>query len=126
GGIMLAHVASYEGVCAVENIVGHADRIPDYHAAPNCIYTDPEIAHVGLGEKESKEQGLEVKVGRFPFAASGRALTLGQSEGFAKVIADAGSGKLLGAHIIGPRATDLIAEAALPLQKRLPSEQLGP
>ena len=124
GGIMLAHVASYEGVCAVENIAGHADRVPDYHAAPNCIYTEPEIAHVGLGEKEAKDKGLEVRVGRFPFAASGRALTLGQSEGFAKVIADAGSGKLLGAHIIGPRATDLIAEATLAIQNGLTLEQL--
>src|SRR6266851_592025 len=124
GGIMLAHVASYEGVCAVENIAGHADRVPDYHAAPNCIYTDPEIAHVGLGEKEAKDKGLEVRVGRFPFAASGRALTLGQSEGFVKVIADAGSGQLLGAHIIGPRATDLIGEATLAIQNGLTLEQL--
>src|SRR5205809_92471 len=96
GGIMLAHVASYEGVCAIENIAGHSNRVPDYHAAPNCVYTDPEIAHVGLGEKEAKDKGLEVRVGRFPFAASGRALTLGQSEGFGKVIAAAGSGRLLG------------------------------
>src|SRR6267378_3462026 len=103
---------------------GDADRVPDYHAAPNCIYTEPEIAHVGLGEKEAKDKGLEVRVGRFPFAASGRALTLGQSEGFAKVIADAGSGKLLGAHIIGPRATDLIAEATLAIQNGLTMEQL--
>src|SRR5712692_1210862 len=170
GGIMLAHVASYEGVCAVENIVGHRGgapgsgfagpaaaggesppqnrggapgsgfagpaaaggesppqnktRVPDYHAVPNCVYTDPEIAHVGLGEKEAKEKGLDIKVGRFPFAASGRALTLGQSEGFAKVIADAQSGKLLGAHIIGPRATDLIAEAALAIQNGLTLEQI--
>jgi dihydrolipoamide dehydrogenase len=124
GGIMLAHVASYEGVCAVENIAGHSQRTPDYHAAPNCVYTEPEIAHVGLGEKEAKEKGLEVKIGKFPFAASGRALTLGQSEGFVKVIADAGSGKLLGAHIIGPRATDLIAEAALAIQNGLTLEQL--
>src|SRR5213593_2289443 len=124
GGIMLAHVASYEGVCAVENIAGHANRVPDYHAAPNCVYTDPEIAHVGLGEKEAKERGLEVKVGRFPFAASGRALTLGQSEGFAKVISDAKSGALLGAHIIGPRATDLIAEATLAVQNGLTLEQI--
>ena len=124
GGIMLAHVASYEGVCAVENIAGGGDRVPDYHAAPNCIYTDPEIAHVGLGEKEAKEKGLNIKIGKFPFAASGRALTLGQSEGFAKVIADAGSGKLLGAHIIGPRATDLIAEATLAIQNGLTMEQL--
>src|SRR5438477_765096 len=124
GGIMLAHVASYEGVCAVENIAGQGNRIPDYRAAPNCIYTDPEIAHVGLGEKEAKEKGIAVKVGRFPFAASGRALTLGQSEGYVKVLADAESGKLLGAHIIGPRATDLIAEATLAVQNGLTMEQL--
>jgi dihydrolipoamide dehydrogenase len=124
GGIMLAHVASYEGVCAVENIAGHSNRVPDYHAAPNCIYTDPEIAHVGLGEKEAREKGIAVKVGKFPFAAAGRALTLGQTEGFAKVLADAESGKILGAHIIGPRATDLIAEATLAVQNGLTLEQV--
>ncbi len=124
GGIMLAHVASYEGVCAVENIAGHGDRVPDYHAAPNCVYTDPEIAHVGLGEKEAKEKGISVRVGKFPFAAAGRALTLGQTDGFVKVIADAASGKLLGAHIIGPRATDLIAEATLAIQNGLTLEQI--
>src|SRR5712692_6144171 len=123
GGIMLAHVASYEGICAVENMAGH-ERIPDYHAAPNCVYTDPEIAHVGLGEKDAKERGLDIKVGRFPFAASGRALTLGQSEGFVKVIADSQSSRLLGVHIIGPRATDLIAEATLAIQNGLTLEQL--
>ena len=124
GGIMLAHVASYEGVLAVENIVGYADRTPDYHAAPNCIYTDPEIAHVGLGEQEAKEKGLDVKVGRFPFTASARALTLGQPEGFVKVVAEASTGRLLGAHIIGPRATDLIAEATLAVQNGLTLEQI--
>src|SRR5260370_8007317 len=74
GGIMLAHVASYEGICAVENIAGH-DRTPDYHAAPNCVYTDPEIAHVGLGEKEAKDRGLAAKVAPFPFPASPQPLT---------------------------------------------------
>ena len=124
GGIMLAHVASYEGVCAVESIAGHSSRVPDYHAAPNCIYTDPEIAHVGLGEKDAKAKGIAVKIGKFPFAAAGRALTLGQTEGFVKVIAEAETGKLLGAHIIGPRATDLIAEAALAIQNGLTIEQV--
>jgi dihydrolipoamide dehydrogenase len=124
GGIMLAHVASYEGVCAIENIVGGGNRVPDYHAAPNCIYTDPEIAHVGLGEKEAKEKGIDVKVGRFPFTASARALTLGQPEGFVKVVAEASTGRLLGAHIIGPRATDLIAEATLAVQNGLTLEQI--
>ena len=123
GGIMLAHVASYEGVCAVETMAGQA-RIPDYHAAPNCVYTDPEIAHVGLGEKEAKDRGIEIKVGRFPFAAAGRALTLGQTEGFVKVVADAPTGRILGVHIIGPRATDLIAEATLAVQNGLTLEQL--
>jgi pyruvate dehydrogenase E1 component alpha subunit len=119
GGIMLAHVASYEGVCAVENICGESDRAVDYHAAPNCIYTDPEIAHVGLGEKEAKERGLEVKVGRFPFAASGRALTLGQTEGAIKVVADARDDTILGVHMVGPRVTDVVAEATLAVQHRL-------
>jgi dihydrolipoamide dehydrogenase len=119
GGIMLAHVASYEGVCAVENICGDGDRAADYHAAPNCIYTDPEIAHVGLGEKDARERGLEIKVGRFPFAASGRALTLGQTEGAVKVVADARDDTILGVHMVGPRVTDVIAEATLAVQQRM-------
>ena len=119
GGIMLAHVASYEGVCAVENIAGGADRVPDYHAVPNCIYTDPEIANVGLGEVDARQAGHEVKVGRFPLQASGRALTLGQAEGIVKVIADAQSDKILGVQMIGPRVTDLIAEATLAIQHGL-------
>src|SRR5438270_2017701 len=119
GGIMLAHVASYEGVCAVENIAGSGDRIPDYHAAPNCIYTDPEIANVGLGETEARERGLQVKVGRFPLQASARALTLGQAEGLVKVIAEAGSDRILGVQMIGPRVTDLVAEATLAIQHGL-------
>jgi dihydrolipoamide dehydrogenase len=118
GGVMLAHVASYEGVCAVENICG-ADRAPDYHAVPNCIYTDPEIANVGLGEREARDRGLDVKVGRFPFAASGRAMTLGQTEGTVKVVADAKDGTLLGVQMVGPRVTDVIAEATLAVQQRL-------
>ena len=118
GGVMLAHVASYEGVCAVENISG-AGRTPDYHAVPNCIYTDPEIANVGLGEREARERGLDVKVGRFPFAASGRAMTLGQTEGAVKVVADARDDTLLGVQMVGPRVTDVIAEATLAVQHRL-------
>jgi dihydrolipoamide dehydrogenase len=119
GGIMLAHVASYEGVCAAENIAGGADRVPDYHAAPNCIYTDPEIANVGLGEQEARERGIDVKVGRFPFAASGRAKTLGQTEGAIKVVADGRDGTILGVQMVGPRVTDVIAEATLAVQQRL-------
>jgi dihydrolipoamide dehydrogenase len=116
GGIMLAHVASYEGVCAVENIAGGGDRVPDYHAAPNCIYTEPEIANVGFGEAEAREAGHEVKIGRFPLQASGRALTLGQAEGLVKIIADAETDKVLGVQMVGPRVTELIAEATLAIQ----------
>ena len=119
GGIMLAHVASYEGVCAVESIAGGSQRTPDYHAAPNCVYTDPEIAHVGLGEQDARESGRDIKVGRFPFAASGRALTLCQSEGFVKVIADARDERVIGVHMVGPRVTELIAEATLAVQRGL-------
>ena len=128
GGIMLAHVASYEGVCAVENIQaargGGTLRAPDYHAAPNCIYTDPEIAHVGLGEKEAREQGHEVAVGRYPFSALGRAMTLGQTEGSVKVVADAKDGTILGVHMVGPRVTDVVAEATLAVQQRLTTHEL--
>ncbi len=123
GGVMLAHVASYEGVVAVENIAGHR-READYHAVPNCIYTDPEIANVGLSEREARAQGHELHVGRFPLAASGRALTLGQTEGAVKVVADAKEGTILGVQIVGPRASDVIAEATLAVQQRLTVEQL--
>jgi pyruvate dehydrogenase E1 component alpha subunit len=123
GGIMLAHVASYEGVVAVENIAGHS-RQADYHAVPNCIYTDPEIANVGLSEREAKERGHEVTVGRFPLAASARALTLGQPEGAVKVVSDARDGTILGIQMVGPRASDVIAEATLAVQQRLTVDEL--
>ena len=124
GRIMLAHVASYEGVCVVESIAGGSERKPDYHAAPNCIYTDPEIANVGLGEGEARKQGLDVKVGRFPLQASGRALTLGQPEGLVKVVADAKDDTILGVQMIGPRVTDVIAEATLAVQRRLTLQEI--
>ena len=125
GGIMLAHVASYEGVCAVENIAGGGSpREPDYRAVPNCIYTDPEIANVGLSEAEAREQGIEVEVGRYPLLASGRALTLGQTEGAVKVVAEKGRGTILGVQLVGPRASDVIAEATLAVNQRLTVHQL--
>jgi len=123
GGIMLAHVAAYEGVIAAENMNG-SDRAADYHAAPNCIYTEPEIAHVGLSEKDARERGIEVKVGRFPFSALGRAMTLGHTDGQVKVVADARDGTVLGVWMVGPRVTDVIAEATLAVQNRLTLEQL--
>jgi len=85
----------------------------DYRVVPRCIYTMPEIAAVGLTESQAKEEGLDLKVGRFPFSANSKALISGQRDGFVKVLSDAGSGEIYGVHIFGPRATELISEATL-------------
>lgn len=112
GGLMLAHVAMEEGKCAVENSLG-ADCKMDYRAVPRCVYTSPEVAGVGLTEAEAKEEYSDIKIGRFPFKASGRALILNETAGMVKIIADAHYGQILGVHILGPQATELIAEAVL-------------
>ncbi|MBI2865771.1 MAG: dihydrolipoyl dehydrogenase [Chloroflexi bacterium] len=123
GRIMLAHVASYDGEVAVENALGH-QKATDYKVVPSVIFTIPEIAGVGLTEKQAKERGTVFKVGKFPFTASGRAQTLGETTGLVKVIADAETRELLGVHIMGPRACDLIAEAALALKLEATAEDL--
>ncbi|MBI2909999.1 MAG: dihydrolipoyl dehydrogenase [Chloroflexi bacterium] len=115
GGIMLAHVASYEGEIAVENALG-ASRTVDYRVVPNCIFTAPEMAGVGMTEKEVKEKGITYKASRFPFSALGRAHAMGDTTGIVKLLCEAESGKVLGVHIIGPHATDLIAEGAAVMQ----------
>ncbi len=109
---LLAHLASHQGVTAAENIAGH-DVVMDYKVVPACTYTHPEVASVGLSEKKAREQGHDVQIGKFPFLANGRALTHGDSEGLVKIVADAKYGELLGVHIIGPQASELIPEAAL-------------
>jgi dihydrolipoamide dehydrogenase len=115
GGIMLAHLASRQGEVAVENILGHPVAM-DYRAVPNCVFTLPEIAGVGLTEEEAKAEGLDYKIARFPFSASGRALTIGETTGLVKLIHEQGSGKVLGMHIMGPQASDLITEGTLAIQ----------
>ncbi|VAW38125.1 Dihydrolipoamide dehydrogenase [hydrothermal vent metagenome] len=112
GGMLLAHVASVEGEVAVVNALG-GDKKMDYSVIPAGIFTDPEIASVGLREKDAKEQGLEVKVGRFPYAASGKALAMGEGDGFVQIVADSATDKILGASIVGAHATDLLGEVAL-------------
>jgi dihydrolipoamide dehydrogenase len=109
---LLAHLASHQGVCAAEAIAGTGHPM-DYKAVPACTYTHPEVASVGLSEKKAREAGYDVRVGRFPFQANGRALTYGEAEGLVKVVADAKYGELLGMHIIGPTASELIPEATL-------------
>lgn len=112
-GPALAHVASAEGITCVEKIAGlHVDPI-DYGNIPGCTYCTPEIASVGLTEKKAKEAGYELKVGKFPFSASGKAKAAGASDGFVKVIFDAKYGEWLGCHMIGAGVTDMIAEAVV-------------
>ncbi len=112
-GPALAHVASAEGITCVEKIAGmHVDPI-DYGNIPGCTYTSPEIASVGMTEKQAKEAGYELKVGKFPFSASGKASASGAKDGFVKVIFDAKYGEWLGCHMIGAGVTDMIAEAVV-------------
>lgn len=115
GGYLLAHVASAEGIVAAECAMGKARRI-DYKAVPNCIFTHPQIASCGLTEAMAKEAGYDVRVGKFPFTALGKAQAVGEVEGFIKLVGDAKSDRLLGAQIIGTRATDLIAELVLAIR----------
>ena len=112
-GPALAHVASAEGILCVEKIAGQHVEALDYGNIPGCTYCSPEIASVGLTEAQAKEQGLDIKVGKFPFSASGKASAGGNTEGFVKVIFDAKYGEWLGCHMIGAGVTDMIAEAVL-------------
>ena len=112
-GQALAHVASAEGILCVEKIAGHTVEPLDYGNIPGCTYCSPEVASVGLTESQAKEKGFEIKVGKFPFSASGKAQAGGNSEGFVKVIFDSKYGEWLGCHMIGAGVTDMIAEAVL-------------
>ncbi len=120
---MLAHVASYEGEVAVENALGRS-RQADYHAVPNCIFCHPEIAGVGVTEKEASDDGIPYEVSKFPFAACGRAVAMGQTAGMVKMICRPGDGVLLGMHIMGPHASDLIAEGTLAIRLGLTAEDI--
>jgi len=110
GGQALAHVASAEGIICVEKIAGHHPEALDYNNIPGCTYCQPEIASVGMTEAKAKEAGYELKIGKFPFSASGKASAAGAKDGFVKLIFDAKYGELLGAHMIGANVTEMIAE----------------
>lgn len=124
GGKMLAHVAMNQGVIAAENIAGLGSTF-DPRTVPTCVYSQPEVASVGLSEDEAKEQGHEVAVGKTPLLASGRALTLDETEGLAKVVCDAETGEILGVHLVAPHATELIGEATLAMRMECTSEEIG-
>ncbi len=112
GKVLLAHVASHQGITAASVIAGHDDHV-SYKAVPAAIFTHPEVASVGLSEKRAREAGYDVVVGRFPFLALGRAQTFGKTDGLTKIVADRKYGEILGVHIIGPSASDLIPESVL-------------
>ena len=112
----LAHVASTQGEVAVDTILGE-DAVMDYTAVPNVVYTHPEVATVGLSEAQAKERyGDQVKVARFPFPASGRALALGETQGVTKIVTAGKDQRIVGVHIVGPQASELIAEATLAMR----------
>jgi dihydrolipoamide dehydrogenase len=113
---LLAHVASMEGIVAVTHAAGkHAEPI-NHRQIPNCTYTEPEVASVGLTERQAREAGYKVKIGKFPYAGVSKATILGAREGFVKVVSDERYGEILGVHIIGPRATETIAEAVMAMR----------
>jgi dihydrolipoamide dehydrogenase len=120
----LAHVSSMEGVLLAERIAGHDVRPINYDHVPRCTYCDPEIGSVGLTEAEAKQNGYDVRVGSFPFRALGRARMAGETDGFVKIVADKKYDEVLGVHIIGPRATELVAEAVLALRLECTVEEL--
>jgi len=122
---LLAHLASKEGIVAVEHMAGDKGVRPiNLRLVPNCTYCDPEVASVGLTEAKAKEQGYDVKVGKFPFPLPARR-AFGEEEGFVKVVSEKKYDEILGVHIIGPHATELIAEACVAMQLESTAEELG-
>ena len=124
GGAMLAHKAEEEGVAVAENIAGQAGHV-NYAAVPAVVYTFPEVVALGMTAAQAKAQGMQVKESKFPFSANGRALAAGNSDGFVKIIADATSDEMLGAHIVGAQASELIAELALAREYRASAEDIA-
>ena len=122
---LLAHKAMKEGTVAAEAIAGDRASAYDPIAVPNCVYTDPEVATVGLSEEEAKAAGYELRIGKFPLAASGRARTMGETDGFIKLIGDAKTDLLLGMHIIAPQAESLIGEGVIALEMGATLEDIG-
>ena len=121
---MLAHKAEDEGIALAELLAGQAGHV-NYDVIPNVIYTSPEVATVGMGEDELKRDGVAIKVGKFPFLANGRAKSNQTTDGFVKIIADAATDRVLGAQIIGPQASELIAECAVLMEFGGSSEDLA-
>ncbi|MCX6028037.1 MAG: dihydrolipoyl dehydrogenase [Chloroflexi bacterium] len=128
GKLLLAHVASAQGIVAAETIAGHETRPikdADYVFMPRCTYCKPQVASLGYTEAQAKEKGYEIKIGKFPFIANGKALGLNEKDGFIKIIADAKYGEILGAHLVGPEVTELLPELALARTWELTTEEIA-
>jgi dihydrolipoamide dehydrogenase len=125
GKLMLAHVASAQGVAAVEGIAGQEPAPLDYVKMPRATFCQPQVASIGLTEAQAREQGRSVKIGRFPFRANAKATALGQTEGVIKVVVDADGGDLLGCHMVGPDVTELLAEASLGTLMEVTAREVG-
>ena len=128
GRLLLAHVASAQGIVAAETLAGHETRPikdADYAFMPRCTYCKPQVASLGLTEAQAKEKGYELKIGKFPFVANGKALGLNEKDGFVKIIADARYGEILGAHLVGPEVTELLPELALAHTWELTTEEIA-
>ena len=125
GGLMLAHVAAHEGIVAVHDIAGEGPEAINYDHQPRATYTHPQVASIGLTEQQCTERGIAIKKGVFNFAAVGKAVIVGETEGFAKIIADAKTDEVLGVHLVGPGVTDLIAEAALGMTLEATAWEIG-
>jgi dihydrolipoamide dehydrogenase len=121
----LAHLASKEGILVVEKLAGKKVEPINQRLVPNCTYCDPEVASVGLTEAKAREEGYDVKVGKFPFSASGKARILGETDGFVKIVSEKKYDEVLGVHIIGPHATELLAEACVAMQLETTADELG-
>jgi len=121
----LAHLASKEGILVVEKIAGKKVEPINMRLVPNCTYCDPEVASVGLTEAKAREEGYDVKVGKFPFSASGKARILGETDGFVKIVSEKKYDEVLGVHIIGPHATELLAEACVAMTLETTADELG-
>jgi len=124
GKVMLAHVASREGMIAVKNIAGK-ESLMDYRVIPNCVFSMPEVASVGMTEKEAEKKYHNIKVSKFPYMANGKALAMGEIDGMVKMIADGETNKILGLHIFGAHASDLIAEGTLGLSLGVTAEKIA-
>jgi dihydrolipoamide dehydrogenase len=125
GKLMLAHVASAMGIIAAENIAGVESYTLNYEMMPRAVYCQPQVASFGITEEQAKERGYEVKVGRFPFQANGKALGLGDYAGWAKLITDAKYGEILGAQLVGPEVTELLPELTLAQMMELTPAEIG-